>query len=229
MKLRFFASLLTVIVAAALVGGATLAWFTSQAATERVTFTAGTLKVSISGAGETAVDFGQMDNMAPGDETETAKIVIKNEGTLPMAMWARWEYSGSEYLARQLEVIQYTVNDWSTQGPLDMTGHPHWSTWRWDSDGDGHVSLYDLCKREKPYGNGWFGLVLKPGETHEIDVRFLLREDTGNSAQDKSAAVRLRVMATQPNQAAVDALFAERTDGPTNFYNYAAQLADERH
>ena len=122
-----------------------------------------------------------------------------------MAMWAAGSYSAANTWPDNW-VIQYTVNDWSTQGPLDMTGHPHWSTWRWDSDGDGHVSLYDLCKREKPYGNGWFGLVLKPGETHEIDVRFLLREDTGNSAQGKSAAVRLRVMATQPNQAAVDAL-----------------------
>lgn len=77
MKSKMFMSMLVIALAAALVGGATMAWFTSQAANPANTFSAGTLVV---GAGPQSYAV-PINNMAPGD-TISGSFVVSNTGTL---------------------------------------------------------------------------------------------------------------------------------------------------
>lgn len=77
MKSRILMSMLVIALAAALVGGATMAWFTDTATVTANTFTAGTLRVA-AGAQTYTVGIG---NMAPGD-TITGSFVVTNAGSL---------------------------------------------------------------------------------------------------------------------------------------------------
>lgn len=79
MKTKMFASMLVIALAAALVGGATMALFTDQDTNEGNVFTAGTVDIE---AGETSIIVGA-DNMAPGD-TVTGSFVVTNVGTLEL-------------------------------------------------------------------------------------------------------------------------------------------------
>jgi predicted ribosomally synthesized peptide with SipW-like signal peptide len=79
MKTRIFASMLVIALAAALVGGATMALFTDEDSNEGNVFTAGTVDIE---AGETSVIIGA-DNMAPGD-TVTGSFTVTNVGTLEL-------------------------------------------------------------------------------------------------------------------------------------------------
>jgi predicted ribosomally synthesized peptide with SipW-like signal peptide len=73
-------SLLVIALAAALIGGATMAWFTDSATSDEVTFTAGTLLIGLDGP-----DFGdfRIDNLNPGDKWCT-NLVVFNDGTKNM-------------------------------------------------------------------------------------------------------------------------------------------------
>jgi len=86
MKTRIYVSMLVIALAAALVGGATMALFTDQDTNEGNVFTAGTVDIE---AGETSVIIGA-GNMAPGD-TVTGSFTVTNIGTLEL----RYDVSSS--------------------------------------------------------------------------------------------------------------------------------------
>lgn len=67
MKSRVFMSLLVIALAAALVGGATMAWFTDEAQTKDVTFQAGTLMIDVDKPGVTKPCGVTLDRLNPGD------------------------------------------------------------------------------------------------------------------------------------------------------------------
>lgn len=80
MRKNIVVSMLVIALAAALLGGATFAWFTDQKEVA-ATFTAGTIVL-----GDPGTDFTIAD-IAPGwgvDDDETWAITIKNDGTLDM-------------------------------------------------------------------------------------------------------------------------------------------------
>lgn len=79
MKTRMLMSLLVIALAAALVGGATMAWFNDTQDVPEATFTAGTVKVA---AGQPAYAEGYaVDNVNPGDCT-VATWNIENVGSI---------------------------------------------------------------------------------------------------------------------------------------------------
>ena len=83
MKSRMIISLMVIALAAALIGGATMAWFTDSDASEPVTFTAGTLLIDIEGdnfAQQINSEEINLDILNPGDEFEFEFDVV-NEGT----------------------------------------------------------------------------------------------------------------------------------------------------
>jgi len=80
MKSRFLVSLLVIAMAAALIGGGTMAWFTDSAESEDVTMTAGTLLIDIDNFNRVESDVLNIENLNPGDEY-TYKFNVKNIGT----------------------------------------------------------------------------------------------------------------------------------------------------
>lgn len=81
LKAKLFLFVLTVVLAAALVGGATMALFTDTEANVGNTFTAGTLTLQVGGA--PPIMHINVPNMAPGDLTPYYRWVLRNTGTLP--------------------------------------------------------------------------------------------------------------------------------------------------
>lgn len=79
MRTKMLMSMLLIVVAAALVGGATVAIFTDQATNTGNTFTAGTVNIE---AGSTTLGVGA-GNMAPGD-TVSSSFVVQNVGSLEL-------------------------------------------------------------------------------------------------------------------------------------------------
>jgi len=79
MKSRMLVSLLVIALAAAVIGGATMAWFTDEDASAPVTFTAGTLLIDIEKFDMVSNEIN-LDILNPGDEWEY-EVDIVNEGT----------------------------------------------------------------------------------------------------------------------------------------------------
>lgn len=95
MKKNVVVSMLIIALAAALLGGATFAWFTDSKQV-KATFTTGTIIL-----GETIATPLNISDMAPNDTTEW-EITIANEGTLDL--YYRLCFSGSGDLAKVLHV-----------------------------------------------------------------------------------------------------------------------------
>ncbi len=84
MNKRIVTSLFVIALAAALVGGATMAWFTDSAKVEGNSFTAGTVVVNLDGDTTDGSAYFEVDNMAPGDGPIVKFIEVRNDGTLPI-------------------------------------------------------------------------------------------------------------------------------------------------
>lgn len=97
MKKNVVVSMLIIALAAALLGGATFAWFTDSKQVS-ATFTTGTIIL-----GENIATPLSISDMAPNETTETWDITIANEGTLDL--YYRLCFSGSGDLAEVLHVI----------------------------------------------------------------------------------------------------------------------------
>ena len=96
MKKNVVVSMLIIALAAALLGGATFAWFTDSKQVP-ATFTTGTIIL-----GEDIATPLSISNMAPNDTTEPWEITIANEGTLDL--YYRLCFSGNGDLAEVLHV-----------------------------------------------------------------------------------------------------------------------------
>ncbi|MEW5954273.1 MAG: TasA family protein [Bacillota bacterium] len=79
MKSRLLVSLMVIAMAAALIGGATMAWFTDEATSPEQTFTAGTLLIDLEQE-DFASNTVNLDILNPGDEFKFEYEVI-NDGT----------------------------------------------------------------------------------------------------------------------------------------------------
>jgi predicted ribosomally synthesized peptide with SipW-like signal peptide len=84
MKSRMMISILVIALAAAMIGGATMSWFTSQANISGNTFAAGTLIVDLKGVQDSAEAPFTVSNMAPGDPASEYFIEVRNDGSLDM-------------------------------------------------------------------------------------------------------------------------------------------------
>src|SRR5690554_3021269 len=79
MEKRVIVSLVVIALAAALIGGASMAWFTDSDETEPTTFTAGTLLIDIDNFQRVTEEIN-LDKLNPGDEWEYTFDVV-NDGT----------------------------------------------------------------------------------------------------------------------------------------------------
>ena len=87
-RIKIFLSLMIIVLAVALVGGATMAWFTAQAVTPENTFEAGTVKIK---AGwEEGIGKIITENWNPGDCNDF-KVCLENEGSKSIRLRAKFE------------------------------------------------------------------------------------------------------------------------------------------
>ena len=113
MRSKAMLSVLLILLAAALIGGATMAWFTDKTDLEAAEFTAGTLEISADGPNESALPDRHVDNINPGD-TVTVCWDIKNIGTKRAELRAHLD---TEWLTAGLSNDVYTYalpadSDW---------------------------------------------------------------------------------------------------------------------
>jgi predicted ribosomally synthesized peptide with SipW-like signal peptide len=80
MKTKILMSVLAIGLAIALIGGATMAWFTDRVEMEPAVFTAGTVEIAVNGPYDGELDVFEAENVNPGDNY-SVKWVIENAGT----------------------------------------------------------------------------------------------------------------------------------------------------
>ncbi|MGI6327365.1 MAG: TasA family protein [Dethiobacteria bacterium] len=78
MRSKMLIGVLVFALAAAVIGGATMAWFTDSDVSDDVTFSAGTLLIDLHE--DISYEELDVDNLNPGDEKEW-KIIVENKGT----------------------------------------------------------------------------------------------------------------------------------------------------
>jgi predicted ribosomally synthesized peptide with SipW-like signal peptide len=108
MKTKMFMSMLVIALAAALVGGATMALFTDNAVNDSNTFTAGTVDVALGAANVAHVPV-TITHMAPGD-SHNRNFVVRNAGNLPLRFRVTPTVSGDLFTAQ------------GTTGPATFSG-----------------------------------------------------------------------------------------------------------
>jgi len=218
-------SLLVIALAAAVIGGATMAWFTDSAGSEDVTFTAGTLDITVSGEGvdfdgdTIYLHFGEIaKNMAPGDTTGVVKINVKNTGSLDIGLFRKFSVEGN--LADALKVYNLTVSDWSGEWNMVENG-----VVKIDS---APANMEALCtwpdQVEAPNTGGWFGIALGTedgvNDFYKTTLQFQFDKLAGNEYQMEDAVLKIEFKATQKNEEAIKAEL-----GPQ--YPWAEHIANE--
>lgn len=132
MKSRMIISLMVIALAAALIGGATMAWFTDSDDAGTATFTAGTLTIDVSeGLGNfPLLNTSKHGNMNPGDVYEPIVIEITNTGSKKLAWFGNWTFTpgalGDDKLLDAMYIKSMSMKF------LDATGNP-WNNDPWYS------------------------------------------------------------------------------------------------
>ncbi|NLM92321.1 MAG: hypothetical protein GX168_05195 [Bacteroidales bacterium] len=225
MKSRMLISMLVIALAAAVIGGATMAWFTDSAGPEDVTFTAGTLEITVKGSGVSVdndgnliIDFGDVSNMAPGDLTDPVTIKVTNTGSLDIGLFRKFTASGE--LAKVLKPYNLVVHDWSGKWNMVKNG-----VVKIDS---APANMNELCnwpdQVEAPNTDGWFGIALGTedgvNDFYNTTLQFQFDKLAGNEYQGQGAVLKIEFKATQKNEEAIKALMGED-------YPWAKMIADE--
>ncbi len=240
MKSRMMLSMLVIALVAAVIGGATMAWFTSQdTAGGPAVFTAGTLVVDVSKGLQTFQDLlpdaSKHGNMTPGDVYDEIEIIIENTGTKNLAWFGNWEATllDGEKNDKLLDGIYIHMMKMEFKSPQGADWEPM-DQFITNGVGSGlYLDWYDFLAAQLPFpvvqlrhwlDNNGMGVAppyehmgaLKPGYKYKLTVQFGFYKGTDNDYQgDKASPVQLSftVDATQVN---VDAL----NDFKENFGNW---------
>ncbi|MBS4031501.1 MAG: SipW-dependent-type signal peptide-containing protein [Clostridiales bacterium] len=146
MKSRLVISLMVIALAAALIGGATMAWFSDSHVSTPNTFAAGTLDLKVDGQDQ-AVGVS-LTNMAPGDTSSYYKWVLKNDGTLPGKLSVNFSpINNNSNIMNEPKAIALEEYYGAGNVPDPNPGHLGWFLKPGKQPGDGVVILEE--------GNGW--------------------------------------------------------------------------
>jgi len=200
------------------------AWFSDSATSTATTISSGTL--SIDDAKLNTLTIANLTNMAPGDVTTTAEIVIENNGNLNLAWFGNLIVSDSDlknviYIEdAQMEFLSPTNANWQSvpyPAPWGFgTDHfikegkgfgPYPTTWT-GPDNLATLTVFDGNSGMAPGTPYEFMGALKPGYKYKLSLRFGFYEGAGNFYQAQGPmTISLNVDATQINVKAMEALY----------------------
>jgi predicted ribosomally synthesized peptide with SipW-like signal peptide len=219
---KILASIFFISILALALGWGTYAYFTDTETTTNNTFTAGTLEVD--GAGFASFDLGAIaDNMAPGDVTNYATIIIKNTGSLPLAWFGDWVITGGNKLRQAIYIDYAKMEFFKSDGITTWEPEDNFIT---DGVGSGpYPTWFNTLAASSPFGvvslavwdgNNGMGTTpyehmgaLKPGCSYKLTVRFGFAAAAGNEYQGdvvNPVNIKFKVDATQVNADALNAL-----------------------
>jgi hypothetical protein len=195
------------------------AWFTDAATSNTASISSGTL--SIDDAQVSHLTIGSVSEMAPGDVTGNAEIIIKNNGTLNLAWFGDLAVSGDTTLKSavyidyaQMEFLSPSGANWQAGGPDNFITA---------GVGSGpYPGLFNSLAALSPFGvntlsvfdenNGMgvgpyeFNGALKPGYSYKLTLRFGLAPLANNDYQDKGPMdITFTVKAAQIKAGAITA------------------------
>jgi predicted ribosomally synthesized peptide with SipW-like signal peptide len=201
MKSRMLVSLLVIALAAAVIGGATMAWFTDSDVSDEVTFSAGTLLIAIDDLNLEGEEGLKINNMNPGD-VKNGSFVVVNEGTknLQFMGYLCWQdiigqlntALGEDMMTRLLEE---GYGDKELSDVLNFKISVKGANWDYFNLGEGVFYNGTLPKDQKPLK---FGLAeLAPSESLTYDVEVTLPGEAGNDYQGSKINLVFGVIAGQ--------------------------------
>jgi predicted ribosomally synthesized peptide with SipW-like signal peptide len=167
MKSKFLLSLTVILVATALMAGATLALFTSEATVEGNTLGAGSLELTIDNP---EAKIFAIDNIYPGKEFAMMDVDIHNSGSLPYYLKAVITETGSEndpgggYLA---EVVNVSA---ALTGSSGITEY--------------NSTLENVLENDLVWKNSSEYLIIEPGQTVSFQLFGQLDLTAGNEYQE---------------------------------------------
>lgn len=174
---RILMSMIAFGLAAFLMGGATMAWFTDATSTQ-ITFQSGEVKIGVTDpSGPSPTWSANYDNMAPG-QTVASTMKVKNVGTLPMKyrFWADVT-GGDPGLAGTLQIKVKDAANNTIAGPMPLNTF---------------VEAVAVTRRDGP------GNALPAGSSENLLFEVTLPESANNSVAKKSVSVTFHFTATQP-------------------------------
>lgn len=208
-------------------GIGTYAWFTSKAASNPKTFTAGKLVIDVNGSsGESSLNKFDIpfntNDIKPGDkltagEGNISTITIKNNGTLPMVTLGRFNISDinpeadlSDVMIIDQYKIEYKDADgiMRTEKVLVSDGTVSGDVTGFTTRADNKATLRNLIDMQDPFGKvaGWKIDGLKKGEQMVISFKLIMDPDAGDAYQGQKATLNYEIRATQPNGNAISNL-----------------------
>ncbi len=218
MKSRIMVSMLVIAMTAALIGGASMAWFEDADETGPVHFQAGTLLIDIDNNFFDTLVLEDMQRLNPGDEFEW-DVWVENEGTKKLIydILICWE----DILGEDLHDFGNRVG-YGTE-PLSMIVEFHiWKDGVQLTSGSGLVGTKD-----KPLSYG-IDEELAPGETHTYTIKAKFPTDAGNEYQGSKMRAAFVAQAKQVHEDAEYGDF-ECPLNPWPSTNYLNKSAQNQH
>lgn len=243
-------SMLVIALAAALIGGATMAWFTDTDTAGETTFTAGTLIVDVSKGLTTFNNLlpnaSKHGNMNPGDVYDEIEIIIENKGTKNFAWFGDWTATavdGSKtnvlldaiYIkTMKMEFLAPDATEWepADQFITDGVGSGLYPGWYNTLAAQGPFPVVSLRSWIDNNGMGTTPFehmgALRPGYKYKLTVQFGFYSGAGNSYQGNVASPIKVGFAVQAHQVNVDALNTFQPNFGTNHHAWLmAQIAKQ--
>ena len=191
MKSRMLISMLVIALAAAVIGGATMAWFTDSDESTPVTFTAGTLLIDLTEP-QLTQEFAEKDMgiLNPGDTWEY-EFEVKNVGTKSFhwALCIDWEDIIGQ-LNENLDVDIRNLLIAKQYGSKKLSEVINWTIEVDDGSG------YRTITIGVPPGIGFTDFKASSNPV-KFKIVFSLPEDTGNDYQGSTMKLKFGVMAWQ--------------------------------
>lgn len=243
-------SMLVIALAAALIGGATMAWFTDTDTAGETTFTAGTLIVDVS-KGLTAFNnllpnASKHGNMNPGDVYDEIEIIIENDGTKNFAWFGNWTATAVDetktdvlldaiYIkTMKMEFLRPDATAWEPADQFITNGvgsglYPGWYNTLAAGSTFGVVSLRSWIDNNGMGSTPFEHMgALRPGYKYKLTVQFGFHHLADNNYQGDVASPINVGFAVEAHQVNVDALNAFQPNFGTWHYNWLMdQLAKQ--
>lgn len=226
MKSKIFMSMLSIALIAALVGGATMAWFTDTDNAGTVTMTAGILDIDVTDGLTTFSELDlPLDHMNPGDVYTPFEINIVNQGTKNLAWFGNWTFTpagNNDILLDAIYIDSMKMEfkspgagaDWETADQFITAGvgsgtYPDWFNTLAANSVFNKVSLRQWNDNAGMVPGSVFEHMgaLKPGYSYKLTVAFGFASQADNNYQGNLAqpiTVGFNVVATQVKAEAIN-------------------------